>query len=100
MVATGQPEKHTPRTKIEIIDVSDPTKSCVLDDNMTYPHLNVLDGSTGGILGTTPVICGGYTGYGDPGYLDTCLLYGTSRMIKLMNGMVSYCLVDIQLQDY
>ena len=48
MVATGD------RTT-EIIDVSNPMKSCVLNDRL--PLLRSM--STGGMLGKTPVICGG-----------------------------------------
>ena len=50
MVAGG------PKTT-EIVDVSNPMKSCVLNDTLSlkpYRHF-----STGGMLGTTPVICGG-----------------------------------------
>ena len=39
----------------EIIDVSNPMKSCVLVND----RLPVLSMSTGGMLGKTPVICGG-----------------------------------------
>ena len=49
LVATGQ--WHI--TKTEIVDLSDPSKSCLLED---IPHQYT---STGGLLGTTPVICGG-----------------------------------------
>ena len=55
MVATGWPTDNGVKT--EILDLSDPTKSCLLDD------ISVRGASTGGLLGTTPVICGGY-GYG------------------------------------
>ena len=61
--------------KTEIVDVSNPLKSCVLDDEITYRY-----GSTGGILGTTPVICGGYDG---SQYFKECLLYGTSQKITM-----------------
>ena len=48
MVAGG------PKTT-EIVDVSNPMKSCVLVND----RLPVLSMSTGGMLGKTPVICGG-----------------------------------------
>ena len=69
MVATGQTptDNYTPtlfkettkeRSVIptEIIDVSNPTKSCVLDDKI-IDHYQY--GGRGGMFGTTPVICGG-----------------------------------------
>ena len=71
MVATGSPSSS--RQKTEIVDLTDPSKSCVLDD------IPSRYGSTGGVLGTIPVICGGYGG----GYLNECLLYGTSQVITM-----------------
>ena len=56
IVATGS-------TKTEVVDLSDPSKSCILED-ISYRYE-----STGGMLGTIPVICGGNdNGY----YLDEC----------------------------
>ena len=44
----------------EIIDVSNPMKSCVLnDDNILSIGGKPRYYSSGGTLGTTPVICGG-----------------------------------------
>ena len=58
--------------KPQIVDVSNPTKSCELNDDVTDRF------STGGMLGTTPVICGG------SGVMShECLLYGTSQMITM-----------------
>ena len=81
MVATGYPSSNGQKT--EIVDLTDPSKSCVLDD------IPSRHGSTGGVLGTTPVICGG--GYYDGGwkYLNECLLYGTSQVIT-MNSKRQY----------
>ena len=46
--------------KTEIIDVSNPMKSCVLnDDNILSIGGKPRYYSSGGTLGTTPVICGG-----------------------------------------
>ena len=73
MVATGQTptDNYTPtlfkettkeRSVIptEIIDVSNPKKSCVLnDDNVLGIGGKPRYYSSGGTLGTTPVICGG-----------------------------------------
>ena len=56
MVATGQTTKIGSVISTEIIDVLNPTKSCVLDDEIIDRYQY---GSTAGILGTTPVICGG-----------------------------------------
>ena len=54
LVATGKPSSSGVKT--EIVDLSDPTMSCLLED---IPYRS---DSTGGLLGTTPVICGGYDG--------------------------------------
>ena len=75
MVATGYSSSASGYVqKTEIVDLTDPSKSCVLDD------IPSRDGSTGGVLGTIPVICGGYYG---GGYLNECLLYGTSQVITM-----------------
>ena len=59
MVAAGQ------QNITEIIDVSNPMKSCVLNDELSSQFSNLLPRylyySTGGMLGTTPVMCGGMT---------------------------------------
>ena len=83
MVATGQTTTKRTVISTEIIDVSNPTKSCVLDDKIIRQYQYA---STGGMLGTTPVICGGL-GNTDLHFEDNmsneCLLYGTSRKIML-----------------
>ena len=61
--------------KTEILDISDPSKSCVLED---IPNQYA---SAGGLIGTTPVICGGYSS----GRLNECLLIGTSQVFVTMN---------------
>ena len=82
MVATGTGKSHwsdSTKMPVEIVDVSDPSMSCVLDDDLTFRI-----SSTGGMLGTTPVICGGYGTV--PSRLEIenkCLLYGTSQKITL-----------------
>ena len=59
MVATGICNKNT-ECETEIIDVSNPKKSCVLnDDNVLRIGGKPRYYSSGGTLGTTPVICGG-----------------------------------------
>ena len=78
IVATGGPSENGVKT--EVVDLSDPSKSCILED-ITYRYE-----SAGGMLGTTPVICGGRNGK----KLDECLLYGTSNVIT-MN--LKYCSV-------
>ena len=81
MVATGQTTKKRSVIPTEIIDVSNPTKSCVLDDKIIDQYQY---GSTGGMLGTTPVICGGQGhGAGVDSMSNKCLLYGTSQKINL-----------------
>ena len=72
LVATGDPSHHGKKT--EIVDILDPTKSCLLDDTAYRGE------STGGLLGTTPVICGGRIG---PSKLNKCILYGTTQVITM-----------------
>ena len=77
MVATGKCKTTRGEkggNKTEIIDVSNPRKLCVLDDNLDQKY------SSGGMLGTTPVICGGFNGNV---VLNECLLYGTSQKIMM-----------------
>ena len=78
MVATGYSSGRTGIDTVEIVDVLNPTNSCELDDDIISRH-----SSTGGMLGTTPVICGGWQFYGGGPYVNTCLLYGTSQKIML-----------------
>ena len=75
IVATGLQQ-----IKTEVVDLSDPSKSCLLEDIPYQAY------SAGGMLGTTPVICGGYAGNGNNGHLDECLLYGTNHVI-IMNSV-------------
>ena len=59
MVATGICNTKT-ECVTEIIDVSNPKKSCVLNDgNVLRIGGKPRYFSSGGTLGTTPVICGG-----------------------------------------
>ena len=74
IVATGIPSESGVKT--EVVDLSDPSKSCVLED-IPWRQL-----SAGGMLGTTPVICGGLA-LGGSVYLDECLLYGSNHVIKI-----------------
>ena len=77
MVATGQLSSNGQKT--EIVDLTDPSKSCLLEDT------SFRWGSTGGLIGTTPIICGG-SGGGVPGayiYLNECILFGTSHVITM-----------------
>ena len=80
MVITGSPDGNG--IKVETVDLLDPTKSCVLGD------IPLRRDGAGGIIGTTPVICGGYywdTNLNTNNYLNDCLLYGTSQKI-IMNS--------------
>ena len=77
LVATGffgwlQSSGVTP----EIVDLSDPTKSCVLED---IPFYKNPWNPAGGLMVTTPVICGGF----QVDYKNECLLYGTSEVITM-----------------
>ena len=73
LVATGEPSSNGVKT--EIVDLSDPTMSCLLED---IPYRAY---SAGGLLGTTPVICGGRDGNWN--YLNDCIFYGTSESISM-----------------
>ena len=75
IVATGEPSESGVKT--EVVDLSDPSKSCLLED---IPY---RESSTGGLLGTTPVICGGWPIGVGSGSLNECLLYGTSQIITM-----------------
>ena len=74
LLATGHPSGSGVKT--EIVDLSDPMKSCILEDIPWRYH------STGGLLGTTPVICGGSDASGG-NYLNDCIFYGTSQIISM-----------------
>ena len=65
--------------KTQIVDVSNPTKSCELNDDITD-----RSSSTGGMLGTTPIICGGNIRM--TGWMNECILYGTSQVITMTSG--------------
>ena len=76
LVATGDPSDNAVKT--EIVDLSDPTKSCLLLEDISWRYRGV-----GGLLGTTPVICGGFSGDFNGYYLNECLLYGTTQVITM-----------------
>jgi len=79
LIATGKPTISPGyEQEIEIVDTSDPSLSCSLDD------INYRYGSSGGLLGKTPVICGGY-GVAEDEYdfLGECLFYGTPRVMAM-----------------
>jgi len=75
IVATGNPSEIGVKT--EVVDLSDPSKSCLLED------ISYRMWSAGGMLGTIPVICGGDTNNIDNRYLDECLLYGTNHVVSM-----------------
>ena len=75
MVATGYSSGRTGIDTVEIVDVLNPTNSCELDDDIISRH-----SSTGGMLGTTPVICGGWQFYGGGPYVNTCLQGTTDKV--------------------
>ena len=83
IVATGDPSGSGVKT--EVVDLSDPSKSCLLED-IPYRYA-----SAGGMLGTTPVICGGYSS----DYLDECLLYGTNNVITMNSKRWSHSSVAL-----
>ena len=72
IVATGDGDPYYNGVKTEVVDLYDPSKSCILED---IPYRRY---SAGGMLGTTPVICGGREYE-----LDECLLYGTNNKITM-----------------
>ena len=65
--------------KTEIVDIFDPSKSCILEDIPDRFE------SIGGLLGATPVICGGRYASGSGNIYDECLLYGTQQVITMNN---------------
>ena len=79
LITTGWSSSSSLKT--EIIDLSDPTKSCLIEDDISTITSYSLLRSTGGLLGTTPVICGGYETSGNT--LNECLLYGTSQVLTM-----------------
>ena len=85
MIATGYP--YGSSVKTEIVDVLDPSKSCLLEDIVSYRFK-----SAGGLLGTTPVICGGFA---SGTYLNECLLYGTSEVITMNSNRVGHSSVAL-----
>ena len=86
MIARG---RQTGALRVEIVDVRNPTKSCVLYDDLTVYSVIF---SSGGLLGTTPVICGGYR---YPNYLDECLLFGTSQVITMNSQRMGHSSVGL-----
>ena len=71
IVATGWP--YGSGAKTEVVDLSDPSKSCLLED-IPYRYESSV-----GLLGTTPVICGGYY----ENYFNDCIMYGTNYVITM-----------------
>ena len=87
MVARG---RQSGLVRVEIVDVRNPTKSCVLYDEIPHKTKSYL--CSGGLLGTTPVICGGYR---YPNYLDECLLLGTSQVITMNSQRMGHSSVGL-----
>ena len=83
IVATGVPSESGVKT--EVVDITDPSKSCLLED------ISYRGWSAGGMLGTIPVICGGY-GYSSS---DECLLYGTNHVITMNSKRWSHSSVAL-----
>ena len=84
IVATGEPSDSGVKT--EVVDLSDPSKSCLLED---IPYRQE---SAGGLLGTTPVICGGLD---DSTIINECLLYGTNNVITMNSKRWSHSSVAL-----
>ena len=74
LVATGDPEGSAIKT--EVVDITDPSKSCLLSD---LPYIN---GAASCSLGSSPIICGGYAG-SDDSYRDQCIVLGSSLTITM-----------------
>ena len=68
LVATG--EASISGRKVEIVDLSDPTKNCYKLDDISYRYA-----SAGGLLEGHPVICGGV------GALRDCIVFGSSQNV-------------------
>ena len=80
--------------KTEIIDVSNPTKLCISDDELPVSSAHYV-GGTGGMLGTIPVICGGGLGMGRYGAINNCLQYGRSQKIMLKSRRSTHSSVGL-----
>ena len=89
IVATGDGDPYYNGVKTEVVDLYDPSKSCILED-IPYRYY-----SAGGMLGSTPVICGGSSS--PLSHFDECLLYGTNNVITMnskRHGLSSVALSD------
>ena len=79
MIATGG-YHYGSSVKTEILDLSDSSLSCLIEEEDISNRFR----STGGMLGTIPVICGGYA---SGTYLNECLLYGTTSQVITMHSI-------------
>ena len=72
---TGEPDQGD-GVMAEIIDISNPQKSCKLDTTAmnNEPASGYRYASTGALLGSSPIICGGYSGNYWPSVLDECVI--------------------------
>ena len=86
LIATGY--NYGSSVKTEILDLLDPSLSCLIEEE----DISYRFKSTGGLLGTIPVICGGYA---SGTYLNECLLYGTSQVITMNSNRVGHSSVAL-----
>ena len=82
LVATGQDPAASGK-KVEIVDLSDPTKNCDLLDDIP-PRF----GSAGGLLDGNPVICGGV--YPSSQLLGDCIVFGHRNLVLKMKQKRRY----------
>ena len=106
LVATGRPYVKHPEdypnwanssagAKVEILDLSDPTKKCALLKDL-YPPRSI---SAGGLLAGHPVICGGLNEYdvNGPGLFDCIVFgqYGNNRKLLMKQNRIGLAAVPI-----
>ena len=106
MVATGRPYvkvlKDYPNwansnaaAKVEILDLSDPTKKCALLNDLYPPR----EGSAGGLLEGNPVICGGRNPLMlvPPSFHDCIVFgqYGNNRKLMMKQNRAGFAAVSI-----
>ena len=66
--------------KVEIVDISDPTKNCNLLEDIQPQEVYTLEGKAG-LLGKNPVICD----------FSECIVFGTSQKTIAMNKSRNSC---------
>ena len=78
LVATGYPYDNG--RKVEVIDLTNPSKTCVLSADFPYE----LRSAVGGFTSSGPMICSGYYGYGSSSSSADCYsLRSNGQFVKI-----------------